>query len=189
MRKAVILGSLAALGMSGSVLAQDALSYSYLEAGYISSESGNLDGDGINLFGSFRLTDMLHLFGSYSDQDYDFNVGVEFIQLGGGLNFSLTDKVDLVTRLSLVEVQVDGPGFSNDDDGLAIGAFLRTRAAEKWDLTAGLNYQDLDDGGEDTSINAGARYYFTDRLAAGVDLLLNDGDTAYILSGRYDISY
>lgn len=189
MRKAIILGSLAALGVSGPVLAQDALSYSYFELGYINSENGGLDGNGPNLFGTFALTEMAHLFGSYSDQDLDFGIGVKFLQLGGGLNFSLSDTVDLVTRLSLVEVEVDGPNFSNDDDGYALGVFLRTRAAEKFDLTAGLNYQDLDNGGEDTAITAGLRYYLTTRIAAGIDLLQNDDDTTYILSGRYDISY
>jgi hypothetical protein len=186
MRKAVILGSMLAFGGSGAALAEGNFSYSYAEAGYITSENGGSDGDGLNLFASGSVTDMLHVFGSYSTQGFDFDVDVEFMQLGLGVNFTLVDNLDLVTRLSLVEVQVDGPGFSFDDDGYQLGAFIRGRVAEQWELTAGLNYQDLDNGGEDDSLTAGARYYFTDKFAAGLDLLQNDDDTTFILGARYD---
>src|SRR5688572_10065749 len=120
MRNAMILASMAtAFGLSTQALAKDDISYSYLEAGYISSESGGVDGDGLNVFGSYGFAPNAHLFGSLSDQDFDNGVDVQFIQLGAGLDWTLGDKVDLFTRLSYVDVDVDVGGGSGEDDGYA----------------------------------------------------------------------
>lgn len=186
MHKEVILGSMLALGACGAAFAEGNFSYSYAEAGYINSEFGSVDGDGPAVFGSVALTDMLHAFGSYSDQDLDSGVDFQYVRLGAGANFSIASNVDLIGRFSLVETEADVRGISRDDDGYALDFFIRGRAAQKLELTAGFNYQDLDDGGEDTSIAAGARYYLSDKLAGGLDLLENDGDMAYILGVRYD---
>jgi len=186
MRQVVVLGSVIALGLCTQVFAKDEFSYSYAELGYINSESGNLDGDGLNLFGSYAFANKAHAFASYSDQDFDFGIGVKFFQIGAGLNLALAPNLDFITRLSYVEVDVDGPGFSTEDDGFALGASLRARVAQQIELSAGFNYQDLENGGDDTSLNAGARYYFTDKLAAALDVLQNDDDTTLILGARYE---
>lgn len=187
MRNAMILGSMAALGLCAQALAKDEISYSYLEAGYISSESGGIDGDGLNAFGSFGFTPNAHLFGSLSDQEFDNNVDVQFIQLGAGLNWTLGQKVDLLTRISYVDVDVDLPGGGSvEDDGYALGFGLRTMLNPQFELSTGYNYQDLDQGGETTSVNLGGRYYLNDTVALGLDLLQSDGDSTYILGARYE---
>jgi len=188
MRKLAILGAIATLGTSVPAFAINDFSYTYAEVGYINGESGGRDGDGVNLFGSLRLADMLHGFGSYSEQEFDGNVNVDFFQAGLGLNFPLASKVDLIGRFSYVEVDVEGPGFRVDDRGYAFNFSLRTRVLGELELSGGLNYQDLDQGGEDTSINFGGRYYFTRSLAVGVDLLQNGDDSAAILGLRVDFS-
>jgi len=188
MRKAIILGSLVTLGASVPAIAADDFSYTYAEVGYINGESGGRDGDGVNLFGTLRLADMLHGFASYSEQEFDGNVDVDFFQAGLGLNLPLASQIDFIGRLSFVSVDVTGPGFSVDDNGYALNFSLRTRVAGEFELSGGLNYQDLDQGGEDTSINAGVRYYFRRNLALGLDLLKNDNDTSAILGLRVDFA-
>jgi hypothetical protein len=189
MRKSAILGAIAALGANIPAFSANDLSYTYAEVGYITGESNGRDGDGANLFGSLRLTDMLHGFASYSEQKFDGNLDVDFTQAGLGVNYplALDSKVDLIGRFSYVSVDVSGPGFSKvTNNGYAFNFSLRARVAGQYELSAGLNYQDLDQGSGDTSLNAGARYYFMPNLALGLDLLQNDGDSTFILGLRAD---
>jgi hypothetical protein len=190
MRKSAILGAIAALGASVPAFSANDLSYTYAEVGYITGESNGRDGDGVNLFGSLRLADMLHGFASYSEQSFDGNLDVDFTQAGLGINYPLTamdSKVDLIGRFSYVSVDVSGPGFSKvTNNGYAFNFSLRTRLAGQYELSGGLNYQDLGQGNGDTSINAGARYYFMPNLAFGLDILQNDSDTMLILGLRAD---
>jgi len=189
MRKSSILLAIATLGASVPAFSTDDFSYTYADVGYINSESGGRDGDGANLFGSLRLADMLHGFASYSEQEFDGNLNVDFFQAGLGLNLPVASKLDFIGRLSYVQVDVDGPGFSTvEDNGYAFDFSLRTRVMGELELTGGFNYQDLDRGGEDTSINFGARYFFTRALALGVDILQNDSDTTAILGLRVDFA-
>jgi hypothetical protein len=189
MRKSSILFAIATLGASVPAFSTEDFSYTYAEVGYINSESGGRDGDGVNLFGSLRLADMLHAFASYSEQEFDGNLNVDFFQAGVGLGLPIASKLDFVGRLSYVQVDVDGPGFSTvEDNGYAFNFSLRTRVMGELELSGGVNYQDLDQGGEDTSLNAGARYFFTRNLALGLDILQNDSDTTAILGLRVDFA-
>jgi hypothetical protein len=183
MRKAIMLGSMAALGVCAQALAKDDLSYSYLEGGYISSESGGNDADGLNVFGSYGFAEQAHVFASYSDQEFDdIDVDNEFIQVGAGLNWTLAPKVDLIARLSYLDLEVG----SLSDDGYGLGFLLRTRINDQFELASGFDYQDFDIVGENTQINIGGRYYFNTNLAGALDLIQSDGDTAFILGARYD---
>jgi hypothetical protein len=128
MRKSSILLAIATLGASVPAFSTEDFSYTYAEVGYINSESGGRDGDGVNLFGSLRLADMLHAFASYSEQEFDGNLNVDFFQAGVGLSLPIASKLDFVGRLSYVQVDVDGPGFSTvEDNGYAFNFSLRTR--------------------------------------------------------------
>jgi hypothetical protein len=187
MRNAMILASMAAMGLCAQALAKDEISYSYLEAGYISGESGGIDGDGLNAFGSLAFAENAHLFGSFSDQEFDNDVETQFFQLGAGLNWTLGQKVDLLTRLSYVDLDIDLPGGgSASDDGYALGFGLRTLLNPQFELSTGYTYTDLDLGGENTQINLGGRYYLNDQVALGLDLLQDDSDSTYILGARYE---
>jgi hypothetical protein len=187
MRTTVILSSIAALGVSIPALAANDFSYSYVEAGYITSESDGRNGDGLNLFGTLALLDQLHGFASYSTQSFDNNVDVDFFQAGIGLNMPLHQDLDFIGRISFVTVDVKGRGFRVDDNGYALNVSLRTRVAGELELSGGLNYQDLDQGGEDTSLTFGAKYYLKSNIALGLDILQNNGDTTAIIGARYDL--
>ena len=187
MRTTVILSSIAALAACVPAFAANDFSYSYVEAGYISGESNGRDGNGLNLFGTLALLDELHGFASYSTQSFDGNVDVDFFQAGIGLNMPVRQDLDFIGRISFVTVDVKGPGFRVDDNGYALNFSLRTRVADQLELSGGFNYQDLDQGGEDTSITIGARYYLKSNIALGLDVLQNNGDTTAIIGARYDL--
>jgi hypothetical protein len=187
MRTTVIVSAIVALGACIPALAANDFSYSYVEAGYINTENNGGNGDGLNLFGTLAFLDELHGFASYSTQSFDNNVDVDFFQAGIGLNMPVRPKLDFIGRISFVTVDVKGPGFRVDDNGYALNASLRTRVLGELELSAGFNYQDLDQGGEDTSINLGARYYLNPNIALGLDILQNNGDTTAIIGARYDL--
>ncbi len=189
MRKTCIAATVAALGLVGPAFAQDGFSYSYLELGYVNSEIDDLDidGNGIGVRGSYGFTENFHGFASYSDQDFDFDIGVSQLEVGGGVNWALTPKLDLVGTVSYLDVSADVPGFGSvDDNGLALGAGVRGRLSEAFELRGELKYAELDEAGNNTTLGVGARYYFTSLFALGADIGFNDDGTTWTLGARFD---
>jgi hypothetical protein len=176
MRKHLIAGSILALA-SGSALAADDLSYSLAELAYFNTE---IDGssasvDGFSLRGSYEIGDVLFVKGSFTDGD-----SAEALEGGLGMHWSLNDAIDAIGTLSLI--RVDFP--TGDDTGFQLGASLRGKLAERFDLEGGLRYTDFGSA-DDTNLFASGRYYFTDNFAAGVDLDFGD-DFTWALAVRYD---
>lgn len=197
MRKQTILASLVALGFAGPALATEGFSYSFVELGWVNQEFDDLDvdGDGPGVRASIELTPALHLFGTYSDQDFDVGAGSdvngESITLGAGYAWSLNPTVDIVGNIAYLRDELDvdlggGAGGSLKDDGLGIAGYVRARPIEQLELTGGLNYVDFDDTGDDTFFTVGARFFFTKMFAVGLDVSLNSDTTAYVLGGRFN---
>lgn len=191
MRKAITAASaVAALCFMAPALADEGFSYSFVELGYMNTEIDDLDvdGDGPGLRGSIEFTDMFHGFASYSDLDLDFDVGTTQMEIGAGLNYTLSPNVDLIGTVSYLNLEVDlPPGFGSvDDSAIALGAGLRGRVGEQLELSGGLKYAEFDEGGNDTAFNVGGRYYFTKIFALGADIEFNEDGTSWILGGRFD---
>lgn len=189
MRKEMILASLAALGCAGPALATDAFNYSYVEIGWVNSEIDDLDadGDGFGIRGSMEFTPNLHAFAGYSDQDYDvagIDVSGEQLEIGVGYAWSLTPKLDVVGRVSYLDLSVDALGASADDSGFGLGGYLRGKPAERLELTGGIDLVDYDESGSDTAFGVGALFHFTRMFAAGVNMTFNDDGTQYMIGGR-----
>lgn len=185
MRKGVLLGSIAALGLAGQALAQDGFSYTYVDVGYIHGESDGADSDGFGVFGSIEFTDLVHGFASYSDVDYDVgpvDVSVDAFEIGVGLAWPVNRGLDFVGRLSYLSVDAGAA----DDDGIGLYAGVRSRVMDRLELTGGLKFVSFDEGDDDTSIEVGARYFFTDSLAGGLDIGLNDGAPTFVLGVRFN---
>jgi hypothetical protein len=188
MRKGLFLGILAGVGLAGSALADEGFNYSYVELGYVQSnlDDYNVDGNGYGLRGSYEFTRNIHAFAGYSDQDYDFNVNATTLELGAGYALPVNPNMDVIGSASYVHAEVKAPGFgSADDSGLGLGVGVRGRVMNTVELTGGLRYVDFDNSGSNTSFNAGGRYYFTNRFAAGLDADFDDAGTTWMLGGRY----
>jgi hypothetical protein len=194
MRKGMILGTLAALGLAGPALADDGFSYSYVELGWVNTDLDGLEGDGFGLRGSMEFTPAFHAFAQLSDQDFDLGAGIEAggesLEVGVGYAWSMKPTVDIVGKFAYltqeIDVSVAGFGGSVDDDGFGIGGYVRGRPLEQLELTGGLDFVDMDLGGSDTYLSVGGRFFFTKMFAAGLDVRLNSDDTTYILGGRFN---
>ena len=193
--KQTILGLLLSLGIAGHAFATEGFSYSYAELGWVKQDFDDLDveGDGPGIRASFELTPALHLFGSFSDQDFDVgandDVNGESLALGAGYAWSISPQIDIVGNAAYlreeIDVQLAGVGSGSfEDDGFGIAGYVRARPVERLELTGGLNYVDFDESGDDTLFTAGARFFVTRMFALGVDVTLNDDTTTYVLGGR-----
>ncbi len=197
MRKQAILISIAALCFAGPAAATEAFSYSFVELGWVSQTLDDVDVDatGPGARVSVELTPAFHLFGSYSEQDFDLGSGSdvngESLALGAGHAWSLSSKVDLVANVAYLrdelDVQVSGFGSGSVEvDGYGVAGYIRARPVDRLELTGGLSYTDFDELGNDTFFTAGARFFFTQMFAVGLDVSLNSDTTAYILGGRFN---
>jgi hypothetical protein len=201
MRKSFILGSVAALAISGQALAEDGFSYTYLDLGYADREleaddlGFDLDGDGFALGGSFGLTDRIHLVAGFTDLELevdgqDAGVDAQVMSFGGGVHLPLQSNIDFVGTISYVKGELDGAGGDVDEDGFSLGAGLRGQVAEQLELTGGIQYLDGDLGDflGDTSFNLGARYFFSSAFALVADMNLGDDTTAWTLGARFNFN-
>lgn len=148
------------------------LSYSYAEAGWASIDIDGVSDnfDGFTLRGSVAVGESFFLSADFFDAS---SGGVDFQQysLGFGGHYPLSEVLDLTGRVAWVKAEVGGFGFSADDDGYSVGAGLRGRLAERFELEGGLAYVDFGgSSGDDVIASVGVRYFFTDMFAVGAEL-------------------
>jgi hypothetical protein len=191
MRKSIVLGSIAALGLTTSVFpADNGFSYSYLEAGFVKTDLDDdvlgvdVDGDGFGIKGSIAFTDMLHGYVDYANQDYDFDVSIDSWELGIGLNHSLNANVDLIGRLGYTKFDADVV----DDDGFALQAGVRARPMDRVEVEGLLHYVDLDDAGDGTSAIINGRYFFHPQFAVGAGVEFGDDATIWNIGVRWNFN-
>jgi len=168
-----IVATLLTLSFPCALFAQEnGFEYTYVDAALLNTEievgTTDVDGDGIGVSGSFAISDSLNILVGYSDQSYDFNIDGSTMNVGLGFHTDINNDLDFVADVSYIDVSVDTPFGSADDDGLGISGGIRFRASDSLELDAGLQYVDLDDS--DTVLNLGGRYYFNDSfaLSAGI---------------------
>ena len=149
--------------------------YTYVELGYDEAEYAvgsveGLDGDGLTLSGSFEITEDWHAYASYNTSDLDVGLDVDTWIIGAGYRYPLRDNIDIYGRVLYLntEADVSGVAASRDDDGLGVLARLRMRVSNEFEVEGGILYTDIVD--TDTSLQASARYYFTDEFSAGLGI-------------------
>lgn len=162
-------------------------SYSYLDLAYVWTDVDGVRGtaDGFALRGSFELTDSVFMFAGYSEQmlsDFDF----ETYSIGAGYAWSIAPNMDLYGKISYVKAEVDGLGFSGDDDGYGVGVGIRSFVTDRFELEGSIDYVDLSDSGDDTSFGIAARWYFTPQFAVGAEAALSDDANSYGIGVRWN---
>ena len=185
MLRSLLITSLFAF--SASAVA-DGFDYNYLSLGYgnVDFDDVGVDGDGFGLAGSYAINDSYHAFLGYNNSSLDLDIDATSWGAGLGYNRELTDKVDLVARLSYEYVEIDVPlAGSDDDSGIGLGLGLRIAASDKLELNAGINQVDLSDSGSDTGFSAGGLYSFTEAFSLGLGGNWSDDTSAYTVEGRF----
>jgi hypothetical protein len=143
--------------------------YSSVDVSYVDLEIdggvADVNGDGIELSGSYELSKNVFLFGEWQNQSFDFGIDGTSIEFGAGLNHELSTDLDFVGTLSYVDTELEFGGFSADDDGLALGGGVRSRLSDSFELSAMLNWVDYDSAGSDTGFGLLGRYFFKNTMA------------------------
>ncbi len=165
------------------------LSYTYVELAYDESDfdvagANKVDGDGFTLAGSYEINDDWHVYASYGADDLDFGIDLDTWRIGAGYRYGLRDNVDLYGRVLYIRNNVHAPGpLDGDDDGLGLQVRIRSRVNQRLELEGGIQYVDVD--GTDTSLQASARYHFTNQLSAAIGLTFGGNADGIGVSARY----
>jgi hypothetical protein len=187
---------LAALAVPAVSMAQEAatarpqsaqFNYSYVELGYDETDFDlgpvDVDGDGLTLAGSYEINDDWHVYASYGSADLDFGIDVDTWILGAGYVFPLKEDIDIYGRVLYIDTSRDVGPVQVDDDGLGLQARIRARVTDEFEVEGGLLYTDVSD--TDTSLQASARYHFSESFSAALGITFA-GDTDGIgISARY----
>ena len=159
--------------LAGAPMAVQAgdFSYSYAEAGWARVDIDGISEsfDGFMLRGSLAVSDSFFLSADYVDVG---SSGVDYQQysLGFGGHYPLSDVLDLTGRVAWVKAEASGFGFSTDDDGYSVGAGLRGRLGERFELEGSLAYVDFGgNSSSDTVATVAGRYFFNDMFAIGAE--------------------
>ena len=164
----------------------DGFEYTFVEGGFVSSEidvaGTDVDGDGIEIAGSYAFNEQVHFIAGYVDQGYDFGIDTTTISLGAGINHVLDEDWDFVGQLSYVSQDADTGGGNADDSGLGLMGGVRGRIRSDIEVDAGVNYIDV--GSSDTELFVSGRYYIRETFSIGGGLTLDDGDTTLNITVR-----
>ena len=179
----------AALLLAAPAMA-DGLNYSYLQGGYqrveLDDDFFDVDGDGFGIGGSYDFGNNVFAFAGYSMADFDFGVDVDELNVGVGYHIGIAERTDFVASIAYVSVEAEASGFGSvDDSGIGASVGLRSMVSDRLELSGSLNYVDLDDSGDDTSISGAAWYDVTDAVAIGANLGFGDDTTTYGLGARF----
>jgi hypothetical protein len=172
--------------------AQD-IGYTYVDVGYVTTDIDGVseDLDGFVLRGSLEIAENWFLYARYVDQSISaggVHVDGQEYAVGGGFAWPFADNMDLFGRIGYTEVELDvsggfgGLGF--DDDGYELGVGIRARPIEPLELEGVLNYVDLSDSGDDTSLGLAARWFVTDAFALGIEGDFDDDAETYGIGFR-----
>jgi hypothetical protein len=170
----------------------EGFSYSYLDAAYVNTDIDQFDEDvdGFALRGSYELTNNVFVFAGYADQGTSvagFDIDLQTYNLGLGYAWPLGKALDVYGKVGYVSSEADVQGLGDaDDDGYSLAVGLRGRAVEQLELEGAVTYVDLSDSGDDTTLDLGARWYFTPQFAFGVEGSFGDDANTYGLGVRWN---
>lgn len=191
MRFKIVSSVVAAAALLPVLVHADGLSYSYLEGAYVSSDVDHYDRnvDGFAFRGSFEITKQAFLFGDYTDQStsiFDSDIDLRTFKLGAGYAWPIAKNVDVYGKVGYVRAEADIPGPNLSDDGYTLGVGMRGRVIEPLELEGAVNYTDLNDSGDDTSLGLAARYFFTPQFAVGLEGEFGNDVNTYGVNVRWN---
>ena len=179
MKRSLIALALAAL-LPLSAQADDKLSYTYVEGGYVNLDS---DADGFGVRGSFEFGQSnFYGFGSYAQVEVDnSNVDIDNTEIGFGYAHDLSDNLDLISELAYVNADADG---FNDVDGYRASVGIRGSFSDNFEGLLKANYTDGSDFDGDFSGTIGAQYKFTQTWGVTGEVTFGDDSETYLVGLR-----
>ncbi len=164
----------------------EGMSYSYVDLGYVETDIDNAPtADGFGVRGSVGFAENYFAFGEYTNQDLQ-GIDIDQLAVGLGGHLDLTEKLDLVGRVGYLDAEASVGGISVSVDGYLVSAGLRGQVAPDFELEGHVIHRDLgDDGGDDTAVAIGGRYFFTNRFALGAEYEIADDAKTILVGGRF----
>lgn len=184
---------IALLFFSGVALA-DASDYTYVEAGYLDSESVGLDLDGFGVGGSFQFFDNFYLTLRYADFTLDGgppgnDADGEHIEGGVGYIFGQNDRGTFFGEITYFDTSVsessNGATEDFDPDGFGVGFGFRVNVAERGEFKLSLTRVEVDSV-SDNVVNAQVVYDFFSKVSGVVELESISGDNTWFVGARYN---
>ncbi len=182
-----MLTLLAGLLVHGIAIAQTVeeqgagLSYTYAELRFVDVDSNG--GDGLRFNGSYELENNWLIVGGVTGLDFNNNVDLTTVEVGGGYVWHYTKTFDLVSTLRVIRADIDTPGGGSDDTGFAFSAGARGLLAPQFEIRGSVNHINLDDS--DTYLELAGDYYFTERFAAGISLEFAGDTDIFTIGARW----
>jgi Ax21 family sulfation-dependent quorum factor len=188
-RSLLALTLLAALPFAAS--AAEGLSYTYVEGGYVATDTDAGDADGWGLNGSVAITDNFHAFGGYTFQKTDDEtiggirfdgVDVDQWRVGLGYNHPVAANTDLLARVAYENYDVEGAGDRLDGYSAEVG--VRSALTPNFEGYATAGYEDGDRFDGDFYGRLGAQVKFNQNWGVSGDVKFADGDTQWFVGPR-----
>jgi len=185
----------AALAVSGAAVAGP--SYSFVDLGYLTGDSGDDRTDGVGIRGSFGFANIWHVAGELEGAEAAGGKGsasngadVSGGNIYVGLHPAVTDNTDLVIDLGFEALEAkQAPFGANDGKTEVQSVFLRTGprallAGDKLELSAYISVAvgESDDSGTpggskddftNVGLQLGGQYYFTPAVSLGAEAQVN----------------
>lgn len=195
MRKLSLVAAALALMAPIAATQAEGIGYTYVDLGYVTTDVDGIDkdADGFVLRGSLEVADDFFVYGRYTDQSLKYGgnkLDIERYSVGGGYAWSFADNMDLFGKIGYTKYEAElstsfGRG-SLDDDGYELGVGIRARPLSALELEGTINYVDLSDSGDDTSLGVAALWYIADHLALGVEGEFADEESTYGIGFRWE---
>jgi len=194
-KKALIIGAISSIASFSLTAEEAALSYTYVGVGYETGDIADIDTSGFGIYGSKALNDSFFLIGSYlsieSDDQFTDGFVTDDIEatgfnIGIGFHTPINPTVDFVSTLSYSDVEVEFADESEDGNGYIIAAGVRAMPSDVLELSAFIDYADIEDGSE-TGYSFAARYFTTPDISLGLGYGSSDDFDAITFDIRFDI--
>jgi Ax21 family sulfation-dependent quorum factor len=162
------------------------LDYTYIEGGYSQIDpDGHGDADGWGLGGSVALGEQFHVFGGYTDTEFDDgNTKIRPYRLGLGWNRGISEHSDLVVRANLL----DYSGSAIDVHGWETEVGLRSALTDHFETYAALGYGELDADGTPSDGEfygrVGAQYKFNPSWGIAANATFGDHAREFFIGPR-----
>lgn len=157
------------------------LSYNYAELRFVDVD--NSGGDGFRVNGSFEVENNWLIVGGLTALDFNNNVDLTVLEIGGGYVWHYSSDFDLLSTLRLINAEVDTPGGSSDDTGFAFSAGARGLLTPQFEVRGSVNHVNLDNS--DTYLELAGDYYFTEQFSAGISLEFAGDTDAFTIGARF----
>ena len=158
----------------GTVSAQEAPRWGYVEGGFIDFDPDNGVSDNGAFAGvSFGLFKMFHVVAEY-DEVGDYS----FWDAGVGWHGLLGEQADLFADVTWQDVSVDTGSNDVDDNGYEVSGGVRWMLGDRFELKGTVARQDLDEAGDDVTFEAeGLFFMLSNKLGLGASYETGDADT------------